>query len=275
MNVRRLIPFVGLFLVLVYPLTRAPAQEDADAKEKAKARLQFMKDSAASYRFSAGEGQRELTIVLEPLLRWTNPVSGLQDGTLFLWTEKTGRPAAAAQVFLTADNLWLHEFQSLSERPFSAKRDDKPVWEPSRAGLSFATLSGAPTPAATAVKRLAQMRGLADRFSANDEFEGKSRWELRMLAKPLLRYADEKAGLLDGAMFSLVHGTDPEVFILLEARKTGDEHVWHYALAPMTGYALRVQLDGKEIWSVEWRKGPYKATDPFFITIFKKEPPAE
>ena len=71
-------------------------------------------------------------------------------------------------------------------------------------------------------------------------------------------------------MFALAHGTDPEVFILLEARKAGGESAWHYALAPMTGYALKVQLDGKETWEVPWRKGPYQPADPFFITVYKK-----
>lgn len=266
-------PFL-VFMLLFASCTAALAAEDEDARAKEKLlaeRLEFMKSSAAGYRFTAGDAsQRELRIVAEPLLRWTNEVSGLQDGTLFLWTEKSGRPAAAAQVFLTADDLWLHEFQSLSEGPFQANREEKPVWEPSRAGVSFQKFAGAPPPAATAVKRLTQMKALAGRFTANDEFEGKSRWELRMLAKPLLRYADEKSDLLDGAMFALAHGTDPEVFILLEARKVDGVCAWHYALAPMTGYALKVQLDGKEIWEVQWRKGPYKPTDPFYITVYKK-----
>jgi hypothetical protein len=264
-----------LLLLLMVAASQAPGAvaEDDPAKEKILAeRLDFMKAQAAEYRFMAADSDhRELQIVPDPSLRWTNPVSGLQDGTLFLWTEKSGRPAAAAQVFLTADDLWLHEFQSLYEGPFSAQRDEKPVWEPSQGGVSFKKLDDAPAPAATAVKRLAQMRQLAARFTANDEFEGKSRWELRMLARPLLRYADEKAGLLDGAMFTLAHGTDPEVFILLEARKAKrGEYAWHYALAPMTGYALKVQLDGKETWEVQWRKGPFKPTDPFFITVYKK-----
>ena len=266
---------VVLLLLASCPWAIAAEEEDAAAKEKLQAeRLEFMKSSAAAYRFSTSSAS-ELPIVAEPKLRWTNPVSGLQDGTLFLWTDKTGRPAAAAQVFLTADNLWLHEFQSLYEGPFSATRDDKPVWEPAREGVSFKRLAGAPPPAATAVKRLTQMKALADRFTANDEFEGKSRWELRMLAKPLLRYADEQSDLLDGAMFALAHGTDPEVFILLEARKVDSDYAWHYALAPMTGYALKVQLDGKETWEVQWRKGPYKPTDPFFITVYKKEASTE
>lgn len=266
--------FPLLLLLMTLAISRVPlaVAQDGATKEKMLAqRLDFMKAQAGEYRFAAADSdRRELRMVPEPLLRWTNDVSGLQDGTLFLWTEKSGRPAAAAQVFLTADNIWLHEFQSLYEGPFTAQRDDKPVWEPSRAGLSFKKLEGAPAPGSTAVKRLAQMRTLAGRFTANDEFEGKSRWELRMLAKPLLRYADEKAELLDGAMFVLAHGTDPEVFIVLEARKVDGVYAWHYALAPMTGYALKAQLDGKEIWEVQWRKGPFKASEPFFITVYKK-----
>jgi hypothetical protein len=39
------------------------------------------------------------------------------------------------------------------------------------------------TSAETAVKRLAQMRTIAKDFEAADDFEGKSRWELRLLAK--------------------------------------------------------------------------------------------
>jgi hypothetical protein len=270
MTARSLIPVLVLMLASCC-CAIAAEEEDAATEKKAQAeRLEFMKSSAAAYRFVASDGKRELPMVAEPKLRWTNPVSGLQDGTLFLWTEKSGRPAAAAQVFLTADDLWLHEFQSLSEGPFEATRDDNPVWEPMREGVSFKKLADVPPPAATAVKRLTQMKALAGRFTANDEFEGKSRWELRMLAKPLLRYADEKSGLLDGAMFVLAHGTDPEVFILLEARKVDGDYAWHYALAPMTGYALKVQLDGKETWEVQWRKGPYKTTDPFYITVYKK-----
>jgi len=255
-------------LVTFAPWTAVMADEEQDAKQQ---RLQFMKDSAAEYRVAEATNEdRKLTIIADPILRWTNPVSGLKDGTLFMWTNEASRPAAAAQVFLTADDLWIHEFQSLYESPFEAKRDEAAVWQPSRAGVTYAKLPDAPVPASTAVKRLSQMRTMAERFTANDEFEGKSRWELRMLARPLLRYSDEKADLLDGAVFTLAHGTDPEVFILLEARKVDGQYVWHYALAPMTGYALKVQLDGKEIWEIGWRKGPYKSTEPFFITVDRR-----
>lgn len=38
--------------------------------------------------------------------------------------------------------------------------------------------------------------------------------------------------------------------MLLEARRQEDKVIWHYALAPMTGYAWKVSLDGKQIWEI-------------------------
>ena len=245
--------------------------EDEDSERQARAdRLRLMKESFQVYHFSAkDEHQTELKVNPEPLLRWTNPVSGLKDGALFLWKDADGRPAAGAQVFLTADNLWLHEFQSLYERPFQATQNGAPVWSPSRAGVSFSRLPEAPSPANTPVRRLAQMRRLLGRFMASDEFEGKSRWELAPLTTPLSRYGKENSAVLDGALFVFAHGTDPEVFVLIEARKSDDGYAWHYALAPMTGYALKVSLDDKQVWEIGWRRPPFDPDEPFFIKRYE------
>ena len=245
--------------------------EDADAERQERAdRLALMKESFQVYQFLTNDDERsELKVTAEPLLRWTNPVSGLKDGALFLWKDADGRPAAGAQIFLTADNLWLHEFQSLYEKPFRAVRDGAPVWSPSRGGVSFSPLSDATTPASTPARRLAQMRQLLGRFLASDEFEGKSRWELAPLTTPLARYGKEKSAVLDGALFVFAHGTDPEVFVLIEARKSDDGYVWHYALAPMTGYALKVSLDDKPVWEIGWRQPPFDPDEPFFIKVYE------
>jgi hypothetical protein len=48
-------------------------------------------------------------------------------------------------------------------------------------------------------------------------------WELRLLPKPLYRYASRSQKVLDGALFAYVwtRGTDPEWLLLLEARDDG------------------------------------------------------
>jgi hypothetical protein len=250
------------------------AAEEPESSE-AERRLDFMKASVADYDFRISpEFEHKLTVAPEPLLRFTNPVSGLKDGGFFVWTDEHGRPMAGAQVFLTSENLWLHEFQSLSPGAFRGTKDGAVAWAPARAGVEPRPVPDAETPAATPVQRLAQMRKLAGRFSVSDEFEGRKQTdELRLLSKPLLRFGDPESTTVDGALFAQAHGTDPELLIILEALKTADGVRWYYSLAPMTGYALQARLDDKPVWEVEWRKGPYDVKDPFFILVHSQAVP--
>ncbi len=126
-------------------------------------------------------------------------------------------------------------------------------------------IEGAPAPAETAVQRLAQMRKIAKDFEAADDFEGKSRWELRLFATPLQRYGKPNTDILDGALFAFAHGTDPEVFLMLEARSSSGEYRWHYGLAPMTAYALRASYKGKAVWERPEQKPPFDPSEPYFI----------
>jgi hypothetical protein len=250
--------------------TILPAQSAADLLVEQ--RLQTMKAAAAAYAFRGSDGG-SFAVSPEPLLRFTNPVSGLQAGGFFVWSDARGRPQAAAQLFLTADNLWLHEFQSLATGPFTASLDGRLTWEPRNPGVQRRPLPDTPSPAETAVKRLVQMRDVAKRFAATDEFEGRPKSdELRLLPKPLVRFGTEGAETLDGALFTLAHGTDPELLILIEAVRTDREYRWFYALAPMTGYVLAATLDSEPVWSVDWRKGPYSPKDSFFLRVAGKEP---
>ena len=105
----------------------------------------------------------KLTVVPEPLLRFTNPVSGLQDGAFLVWQSETGRPMVGAQVFLTNEDLWIHEFQSLATVPLKVTRDETSIWEPNRAGVEVKLVPDAPAPAARPVQRLVQMRQIANR----------------------------------------------------------------------------------------------------------------
>jgi len=240
--------------------------------------LEFMKKSVTVYSVRGSEESRSkagastnYVLRSEPLLRWDNPVSKVPDGTLFLWTDKASRPIAIVQVFIAANtkDLWLHEFQSLSSQPFEVRRGDDSVWTPRRGGIGLKPLPEAPAPAATKPARLTQMRQLAKRFEAQDDFEGKSRWELRLLATPLHRYGQEGDAVVDGAIFAFAHGTDPEALLVLEARKNGDDLAWSYALAPMTGYALRIKDQGQEVWAIDWRQPPYDPQEPFLCIPYK------
>jgi len=264
-----LAPVVLLAIAVIGPRALADKADSTEANR----RLEFMKTSIADYDFRISpDYERKLTVEPEPLLRFTNPVSGLQDGGFFVWKDEHGRPMVGAQVFLTSDNLWLHEFQSLAPVAFRATREGAIPWEPSRAGVEPKPVPDAAVPADTPVQRLAQMRKIAGRFSVSDEFQGRKRTdELRLLSKPLLRFGDPDSTTIDGSLFAQAHGTDPELLIILEALKTEDGARWYYSLAPMTGYALQARLDDKPVWQVEWRKGPFDVKEPFLILVHSKE----
>ena len=112
---------------------------------------------------------------------------------------------------------WFHQFTSLATSPLTGTKRGTSTWSPTVAGVEFKPLDGAPTPAANAVQRLAQMRSLAGEFTASDLFENRGRFELRLMPKPLYRYASLKRGITDGAFFGFALGTVPEVGLLLEA----------------------------------------------------------
>jgi hypothetical protein len=271
----------GLLLLLLGAVQADEKPKAAETKPDEKSmsqriaakRLEFMKSSVSKYEILLGQDEKaKLSLVAEPLLRFTNPVSGLQDGCFVLWKSGAGRPMIGAQVFLTADNLWIHEFQSLAPGPISVTLEGETVWSPERAGTNSKLLPDAPQPAATAVQRLKQMRDIANRFKASDEFEGRVQSdELRLLTKPLLRFGKADTETLDGALFAHAHGTDPELLIIIEAIKVESSYQWHYALAPMTGYALKATLDGQPDWEVPWRQPPYDPKEPFFIRVHSRE----
>ena len=244
------------------------ANEEAAAEKAEQAqRLAFMKESLKGYVFMAGGKKMELQG--EPLLRWNNPVSGVRDGTIFIWTA-AGRPQAAVQVFQLKQGLWLHEFQSLSTEPFQSTINGIREWAPARAGIEMKPAPDAPVPAKTDRQRLVQMRTITEEYQAIDDFEDKqSRWELRLLSKPVYRYAATDQGIVDGALWAFAHGTDPEVFVLLEARETAKGTEWQIGMAPMTAYAVEVSRKDKPVWSAPLRQGPWKVGEPFFIRVYQ------
>jgi hypothetical protein len=146
-----------------------------------------------------------------------------------------------------------HEFQSLAESPVAARFHGDPVWKTAAAGLTFADLPGAAAPAADEAQRVLQMKQLAREFSGvKKERTDKNVVELRLLPQPIHRYADPKRGVVGGGLFTLVHGTDPEIFVLIEARgKDAAGARWQYAVTRMTSSEVRLRHRGKEVWLAE------------------------
>jgi hypothetical protein len=243
------------------------------ASDDPAARLQVMKSAMASYRLrSPGDRLTTYRLQPEPVLRFTNTVGETRDGAIFLWTDIGGRPAAAVQVFERRnDGQWVEEFTSLSAVPLSAVSTSGHEWNPAEGGVELKPFPGAPKPAPTPEQRLVQMRALSREVTAEDHFRRLSWQPLRMLSKPFARYGQADSSPIDGALFAYVLTTDPEVYLILEARSGGDGPAWYFGFAPSTIYPLRAKLKGVEVWSLPYRPQPVSRdpTQTFHVHLFK------
>jgi hypothetical protein len=236
---------------------QVPAQDESTFAAEAPARLITMKKSVSEYDIRLVDGpDSPFKLLTDPVLRFTNPVGRSRDGTVFLWVDSKGKPFAVAQASLNRRGLWVHEFSSLSPGPLVAKSSKGTVWKPGQRGVEFKPVPDAPKPAATAEKRLLQMRAILRDFAVEDHFQEQSWQGLRLLPKPFARWED---GPTDGALFAYVLTTDPEAYLMLEAKGGEGDPVWSYAFAPSTTYALRANWKGKEVWSkrlANWQTQP-------------------
>jgi hypothetical protein len=235
-----------------------PAAEPADdqvEKERATMALDMCRKAAHEYRLCLDDAKRtELELKDDPLLRWSNPAVGSIHGGVFIWTHR-GRPAAVASIFKWFSPLdsMAFEVHSLSTERLVGIRGTSEIWKSSRPGVEFKPVPEAPAPAATPAARLTQMRSISNNFTVEktDRDESFTKQRMRLLTQPVFRYASEADRVADGGLFAFVQGTDPEVFLMLEARETDGGSAWHYALARMNSTIFKVNYRDKEVWAVD------------------------
>ena len=244
---------------------------DADASDQT---LQFMSRSVTDYEIeTAADASESVDLHPAPILRWNNPISGVRDGIISMWTIDD-RPAVLAQVFVTRDEIWLHEFQSVAEEPLIVSKAGSTLWAPTDVGAEMQPVPDAQAPAMNPPGRLVQMRRLARRFSATSLFRinstdpESSPYNLRLMSRPLYRYGAPQSAIMDGALFAFAQGTNPEVWLLLESRQTDAGPKWYYGLAPMTGYAVRADLDRRTVLEVDEQQMDRRPDKAYFHHTF-------
>lgn len=237
------------------PLADAADKKPPDSEEQKQISeaLRLTTEAAKHYEFlPEGDSPNMLKLEPRPVLRWSNPVAGTIYGNVFVWTDD-GRPEVIAS-FLKWYSPFTHsshEFHSLSSRTFTARRDGTVVWRPSRAGVEWKPVPDAPEPAATVAQRLLQLRRIAREFSVHKTDRERAQRTMRLLPQPIYRYRSQKGEVIDGALFVFVQGTDPEVFLLLEAVEQGGKRHWQYALARMNSVQFAVKHRDAEVWRTE------------------------
>lgn len=278
MNLRTTaITLLGVLTTLGYADDTPTGRDQEVTKERADASVRVAGLIAAQYDLrDADEPDRKLKLVKEPLLRWTNPVPQSADqelpevyGGVFLWTDG-GRPSVVASVFRWY-HPWKHvnlEMLIVDERRKIASLDGTDSWMPKRTVVGYEPIPDSGTPARNAGGRLLQMRRLARGFAATKADAKDNRTELRLLPQPLYRYQlDDTSEVLDGALFVIAHGTDPEIVLLVEARKGSDGNAtWQFGAARLNHLDMWMNYGGKEVWRVN-RIQPYSVvldpTEPY------------
>jgi hypothetical protein len=232
-------------------------------RQHAKARrdrlLALYRGEAAGYVIYRDSDRKEkVELRPEPVYSWTNPIrGGEQDGDVFVWTCR-GRVEVVGTFFsypsIGPRNL-NHELHSLSTSVLDVSRPKAAnTWTPKAPGIELVKIPEASTPSKTPGLRLIQMRELSRDFSASSDDLKEKHYELRILPQPLYRYESTDTDVLDGALFAFVTsaGTDPEVLLVIEARKaSGAAPEWHFALARFSDLKLSVKHKGKEVFKAD------------------------
>ena len=206
---------------------QAPTKDDESAQ-----RLAEMTQIAQGFKFAVVDGVNRTPAKLlpDPSHRWTDPTRPFSGGALWV-CKSEDRPVAVLGIELYA--AWSLEFVSLSTGLVEAQ-DDSLRWRPQKAGVKYSEIAGAPAPAGDEAQRMRQMKDILRRIGAREFYDNKH-YALRLLAHPIDRYADPASGVIDGAIFIYANGTNPEILLLLEARRNDKgTPTWTYAAAPLS-----------------------------------------
>ncbi|MFI5457622.1 MAG: hypothetical protein ACHRXM_19440 [Isosphaerales bacterium] len=298
-RVARLLPtFVALLIAPGPDGHRVSAQDSAPLaakKEDGRAeRLDEMKQIAGSFQAAAIDGGSRTPAAMahDPYYRWNDPTREFSDGTLWFW-RSSGRPIAVLAIELYPHNnafgtVWNLEFTSLATGPieveggehfdtryadlYPPRADGRLRWAPVKGGIEFREIPDAPAPADTEVERLRQMRDLAKPFSAREHFHSQD-YTLRLIPHPIDRYSDAASGLVDGAIFLYANGTNPEVLLMIEARRRREgPPYWSYAAAPLARAEVTLRLGRQDVWSHNSKVVP-SAEDTYFLARRRRNQP--
>lgn len=189
-----------------------------------------------------------LAVVPKPLFRYSDPTPRIACLDAAVWRlGAEGRPTAlvTVEIYQAPDGsrVMSYEFLSLTKKQFSLKHKTEAVrWDATASGLDLKELPRASEPAATDAARLAQMREMARRFAAKERYTDGTT-QSRLVAQPIDRYQSETEKIVDGAIFVLANGTNPEIGIVLEA----DGARWRYGIIRFCSAEATVTLDGKDV----------------------------
>lgn len=200
-----------------------------------------------------GEKWTAVKRIEKPLLYYGDATRDNDRGSVWAWGEK-GRPVALLELWQSVDerSVWYFAVCNTSGGKVRATRGGETWWRENESASELKDVPGAPAPAADAPQRQRQLKQLVGKFAGHEFWDpNNSRFELRRLERPLHAYRDENAGILDGALYTLANGTNPEIMLFVEARanpKDASKPVWQFTVGRLAHAELHLAYDGKEVF---------------------------
>jgi len=257
-----------LSIVLALAAHSASAQE---SEETSLGRLvhEICDEEADRYTITMPDGAA-MSRVPRSLLRWSKATEGSAFGDTYIWTHQGCAEAIISIYAITSKKLINAEFQSLSNQSFTLHRDGVEKWSPTEPGVDFRPIADIRPPADSANSRLVQMNAIARQFRA--EFSPHTAPDensrLRLLSKPLFRYESKNEEIIDGAVYGFVDSTDPEMLLVIEARRTDTGSLWVYSPARSRHDPLRLYYEDELVWDVPRLAPPWgkirNPSEPYF-----------
>jgi len=239
-------------------VTAADEAASGDAvKTEAKTAADLGTEEVARWTFRLpNDPKAELKFVSTPILKWTNPTVGRVYGNVYVITHD-GCPRA-----IVCPYKWFAPYQSLdmeclsvTSQPIEGVRNQNVVWSAKSSGLEWKPVPGEPVVGKTPLERQRQMKKLAEEFTA-EMFDtrvniGGEDQQLRPMTQPVYRYESPSRAVLEGGVFAYVVGTDPELFLMLQAIEKDGSRQWQYGLARMSMDSMRMKHQQKDVWQAE------------------------
>ena len=268
-----------LFLSLFFfsPLAaedKPDAKSDGDSPKKAEPSPAVMEARAHMSEFSvhssAKGGDAVIDMLPHPVLTYGDAARDNGSGTLWAWG-KSGRPVAFLELYRNVGDgqPWAHALTLTSPELIQLDAPTGQRWTPKKSHFALKDVPDSPEVSAQPAVRLRQMKEISRRFEAHEFWDpNNSRFEMRLLVQPVHRYRDGPAKLIDGAVFVLAHGTNPEVLIQLEADAAEQPPRWRYSLVRSGSAEMHVSLDGKEVWTEPRTPGIVgRPVDPYWLFL--------
>ncbi|MBC7817402.1 MAG: hypothetical protein IAG10_10975, partial [Planctomycetaceae bacterium] len=267
----RRISIVGSLAAMLTVTIVVRSDEDSSKKVESPARKEAREHMSEFTVQSAAKGRDGLIEILpNPLLTFGDAARSAEAGTLWAWG-KSGRPVAFLELYRNFgnDQPWVHALTLTSPELIQLTGPNNQRWTPKKSHFVLKDVPNSPEVSAQPAIRLRQMKEISRRFEAHQFWDpDNSRFEMRLLVQPVHRYHDEASKLIDGAVFVMAHGTNPEVLVQIEAHVAEKTSTWKYSVVRLGSAEMHVLLDGKEVWTEPRTPGIVgQPVDPYWLFL--------